>query len=105
MTVRIRWTLMAAMVIGGAPAWALAAAHSLKSPDGRIAVEVRADGPLRYDLTVDGKPVVRDASLSLTVDGVALGATARVKGAATSSSSTSRRSTGSSTWCSTRAGT
>jgi hypothetical protein len=55
----------------------------LKSPDGRIAVEVRADGPLRYDVTVDGKPVVRDASLSLTVDGVALGAAARVKGAQT----------------------
>lgn len=60
-----------------------AAAHTLKSPDGRIAVEVRADGPLRYDVTVDGKLVVQDASLSLTVDGVALGATARVKGTKT----------------------
>ncbi|MET0554639.1 MAG: glycoside hydrolase family 97 protein [Vicinamibacteria bacterium] len=62
-----------------------AAAHTLKSPDGRIAVEVRADGPLRYDVTVDGKTVVKDASLALTIDGVALGATARVKGTKTRS--------------------
>ncbi len=62
-----------------------ATAHTLKSPDGRIAVEVRANGPLRYDVTVDGTVVVKDASLSLTIDGVALGATARVKAAKTRS--------------------
>jgi alpha-glucosidase len=74
--------IVAAVALLSAPAW-VQAAHSVKSPDGRIAVEVRADGPLRYDVTVDGKPVVKDASLSLTVDGVALGATVRVKGAKT----------------------
>jgi alpha-glucosidase len=73
-----RW-VVTALALASVPA----AAHTLKSPDGRIAVEVRADGPLRYDVTVDGKVVVKDASLSLTVDGVALGATARVKGTKT----------------------
>jgi alpha-glucosidase len=74
-----RWAAVASLALVPVPA----AAHTLKSPDGRIAVETRADGPLRYDVTVDGKVVVKDASLSLTVDGVALGTTARVKGAKT----------------------
>jgi hypothetical protein len=71
-----RWAVVGLLSLASVPA----AAHTVKSPDGRIAVEVRADGPLRFDVAVDGKPVVKDATLSLTVDGVALGATARVKG-------------------------
>jgi alpha-glucosidase len=77
------WSGVVAAAFLAAPVSAGAAGHVLRSPDGRIAVEVRAEGPLRYDVTVDGKPVVKDASLSLTVDGVALGATARVKGVKT----------------------
>lgn len=76
-----RWAAAASLALFAAPV----AAHTLKSPDGRIVVDVRAEGPLRFDVTVDGKPVVKDAAVSLTVDGAALGATARVKGVKTRS--------------------
>lgn len=73
--------LVAALVAPGAAR----AAHVVKSPDGRIAVEARAGGPLRFDVAVDGRTVVKDAALSLTVDGVALGQAARVRASKTRS--------------------
>jgi len=52
-----------------------AAASELRvaSPDGGIVVDIRVGDSLRYDLTVDGNPVLRDSTLSLNIDGTVLG--------------------------------
>jgi alpha-glucosidase len=78
-------TATVAMIAGLASstgAWA-AAPPLLKSPDGRIEVQVKAGERLQYDVRLDGKPVLQDAALSLDVDGTALGANPKVKGAKT----------------------
>lgn len=49
------------------------------SPDGTIEVRVRTGDRLRYDVVIDGKARVQDATLALTVDGVVLGATPRIR--------------------------
>jgi alpha-glucosidase len=41
------------------------AGHALRSPDGRIAVVVRAGERLEYDVTLEDRPLLRGATLSL----------------------------------------
>jgi alpha-glucosidase len=58
-----------------------AATHTVESPDRRIAVRVRADDRLRYDVSFKGKPLLKDASLSITIDGVTYGERPKVRAA------------------------
>ncbi len=52
---------------------------SVKSPDGTIEVTLRANGPLTYSVTVDGKPLLVNSRLGLRFqDGLTLGANARL---------------------------
>ena len=54
--------------------------HRVSSPNGRIAVAVRATPDLTYDVSFDGKPLLAGATLALDVDHVRLGAAARITG-------------------------
>ncbi len=42
--------------------------YTLLSPNGRIEVRVRAEGRIRYDVTVNGATVIRDATMSINID-------------------------------------
>jgi alpha-glucosidase len=66
---------------GGAPQ-ADRAPYRLLSPGGRLEVVVRTGARLAYDLLFDGRPLLRDATLSLDVDHVRLGLQPRVVGVA-----------------------
>ena len=54
--------------------------HRVSSPNGRIAVAVRAAPDLTYDVAFDGKPLMAGATLALDVDHVRLGTAARITG-------------------------
>jgi len=71
---------LAALALWGTPPAASATVHRLSSPNGRIAVAVRAVPDLTYDLTFDGKPLLAGATLALDVDHVRLGAGAQITG-------------------------
>jgi alpha-glucosidase len=53
-------------------------AYRLLSPNGRIAVDLSAGARLSYDVLLDGKPLLRGATMSMDVDQVRLGADPRV---------------------------
>jgi len=82
----IRAAALAALggLVGGAAATA-AEIPPLVSPSGRIEVRVRAADTLRYDVSAFGRPLLRDATLSLRIDGTTLGRSPRVRRARTSS--------------------
>jgi alpha-glucosidase len=72
------WFLLAMLM----PAAASAAAGpdiTLASPNQRIEVRIRAGGGIRYDVLVNGAPVLRDSTASITVDRAALGREAQVR--------------------------
>ena len=59
---------------------ALAASdYSLRSPDQRIEVKVHASDRLRYDVLLKDRPLVEGSTLSITIDGKALGLDPKVK--------------------------
>ena len=63
-----------------------ATAPRVLSPDGTMAITVRANGPLAYAVTVDGKPLLADSPLGLVFkDGLELGKNTRVTGVDTRS--------------------
>ncbi|MFA5058524.1 MAG: glycoside hydrolase family 97 protein [Opitutaceae bacterium] len=62
------WTLSAGRLLAAVPS-----AHDLRSPDGRIAVSIRISDRIFYDIAVDENTVMRDATLSLHIDGATLG--------------------------------
>jgi alpha-glucosidase len=66
-----------------APDESVAATHTLKSPDGRIELRVRADDLLRYDVLLKGAALLRDSTLAMTIDRTTLGATPKVASAKT----------------------
>jgi alpha-glucosidase len=89
----LKATLLFALLPGsGAQAWAAGASPSsalleLRSPDGRIAVEVNPSGSLTYRVSVDGTPVLNDSRLGLRLrDGVTLGDDVELVGASRSES-------------------
>jgi len=52
---------------------------SVKSPDGTIELVLRANGPLTYAISVDGKPLLTDSRLGLRFrEGATVGANARL---------------------------
>ena len=52
--------------------------HTLSSPDGRIEVQVSTQDRISYDVSFDGKPLMEESTLSMTVAGRALGQAPRV---------------------------
>ncbi|HWA25558.1 MAG TPA: glycoside hydrolase family 97 protein [Lacunisphaera sp.] len=77
-------SFLALMVISVSAAAQLAAVGSelrLASPNGVVVVDVHLGDRLRYDLTVDGTPVLKDSTLALTIDGTVLGRAPRLKAA------------------------
>jgi alpha-glucosidase len=61
------------------PAAKAATTHHVASPNGRIDVAVDTGARLSYDVTFDDKPLLRGATLSLTVDHARLGVQPNVK--------------------------
>jgi alpha-glucosidase len=53
--------------------------YSLKSPDNRIEVEVKVANKITYDVSLNGRQLIKDSSLSLSVDGKTLGENPQVK--------------------------
>jgi alpha-glucosidase len=51
------------------------------SPNGAVVVDIRVGDGIRYDLAVDGTPVLRDSTLALRIDGAVLGRAPRLKAA------------------------
>ncbi|WP_158305330.1 glycoside hydrolase family 97 protein [Opitutus terrae] len=74
----VRWFgCLVALSVGG---WcAVPSLPVLQSPDGRIAVQIRAGGQLAYDVLVDETVVVRDATLALQVEQTTLGRPAELR--------------------------
>jgi alpha-glucosidase len=54
-------------------------AYKLTSPNGGIVMDVRLGDRLRYDVTVNETPVLKDATLSLKIDAATLGAAPKLK--------------------------
>ena len=55
--------------------------HTLRSPDQRIELRIRAAERLTYDVLFNGAPLLQNSALSMKVDGATLGAQPRVKAA------------------------
>ncbi|MEJ5368291.1 MAG: glycoside hydrolase family 97 protein [Bryobacteraceae bacterium] len=55
--------------------------YTLRSPDGRIEVTVRAGERLSYDVAVRGKTVIENSTASIRIDGTRLGVGMKVRGA------------------------
>ncbi len=55
-----------------------ATTHHLASPNGRIEIAVEVGARLAYDVSFDGKPLLRGATLSMDIDHVRLGAAPRI---------------------------
>ena len=56
-------------------------AHTLRSPDQRIEVRVRAADRLTYDVLFNGAPLLQNSTMSLKIDNAALGTQPNVKNA------------------------
>jgi alpha-glucosidase len=56
-------------------------AYTLRSPDKRIEVRVRAGDRVRYDVLLNGKTLLQDSTLSIDVDRKTLGLTPKVRSA------------------------
>lgn len=53
--------------------------YTVKSPDGRIEVDVTAGEKLLFSVTVAGQPVLQDSAVSMRIDGRELGPNAKVE--------------------------
>jgi alpha-glucosidase len=60
-------------------AFAAASSFRLLSPDGRIEVRIASTDRLRYDVLLGGQPLLKDATLSLSVGDLTLGLLPKVK--------------------------
>jgi alpha-glucosidase len=54
--------------------------YSLRSPDNRIAVEIRVAKRITYDVSLNGKLLMKDSTLAINVEGKTLGENPQVKG-------------------------
>ena len=59
--------------------------HQLRSPDGRIEIQIRVSDRLYYSVLFQGKPLLRDSTLSLRADNRSLGVNPKVDAAKTRS--------------------
>jgi len=55
--------------------------YTVKSPDGRIEVRIRAADRIQYDVLLNGKPLLQDCKLSIDVDHKTLGMNSKVTSA------------------------
>jgi alpha-glucosidase len=55
--------------------------YSLRSPDRKIEVKIRAGDRLRYDVLFDGKALLQDSTLSINIDQKTLGLEPKIKAA------------------------
>ncbi len=55
-------------------------AYDLSSPNGQIQIKIQAGERITYDIVVNGKTVIRNATLSLDIDHTNLGANPKVNG-------------------------
>src|SRR5688500_18015439 len=53
--------------------------YSLRSPDQRIEVKIRASDRLTYDVLLKGAAILQNSTLSMKIDGTTLGERPRVK--------------------------
>ncbi len=53
--------------------------YSLRSPDRRIEIKIRAADKLRYDILFDGKTLLQDSTLSINIDHKTLGLEPKVR--------------------------
>jgi hypothetical protein len=53
--------------------------YTLKSPDNRIEVQIHVANKITYDVSLNGKALVKDSSLSLNLEGKTLGESPQVK--------------------------
>src|SRR5215470_908596 len=53
--------------------------YSLKSPDGRIEVQIHAGDKITYDVALNGRVFMKDSSLAMNIDGKTLGGNPKVK--------------------------
>lgn len=73
--------LVLALLCGSAAAASGQQSYTLRSPDGRIEVRVRAGGRISYDIAVRGRTVMENSTVSIRVGGARLGMDVRVRGA------------------------
>src|SRR5689334_16141087 len=67
--------------------WATAQSnYTLRSPDKRIEVNIRAASRIAYDVRFNGKPLLQDSTLSINIDQTVLGRDVKVKAVKESSS-------------------
>ncbi|MGQ9919037.1 MAG: glycoside hydrolase family 97 N-terminal domain-containing protein, partial [Bryobacteraceae bacterium] len=55
--------------------------YSLRSPDGRIEMRIRAGERLSYDVAVRGRTVMENSTASIRIDGTRLGVGVKIRGA------------------------
>ena len=78
-------TMLLGMLLLLTTSLAAQSSYNLRSPDGNIDVRVRVSDRVRYDLALRGNLLLRDATMSLTVDGKTLGKQPKVTAAKPSS--------------------
>jgi len=68
-------------VIGLAPSAFAQPGYTLRSPDRKIEVRIRAAARIQYDVLYNGAPLLQDSTLSINIDQVTLGREVKVKSA------------------------
>lgn len=74
------WVRMAPAVLFAAACFGQQS-YTLRSPDGRIELRIRAGERLAYDVAVRGKTVMENSTASIRIDGARLGIAVKVRGA------------------------
>jgi alpha-glucosidase len=69
------------LLFSGANPAAAQSSHSLRSPDQRIEVRIRLADRIRYDVLLNGKPLLQDSMLSVKTSSTTFGLNPRVKDA------------------------
>ncbi len=78
----MRLILLQLLLVAAAPAVAQSS-HQLRSPDGRIQVQVRVSDRIYYSVSVRGTPLLSDSTLSMQFDQHTLGLNTKVESAKT----------------------
>jgi alpha-glucosidase len=71
-------TLIAVGAMCGASSRAAESNYSVRSPDGRIEIRIHATDRIKYDVLLNGKPLLQDSTLSINVEHKTLGTSPKV---------------------------
>ena len=77
----MRFLILIAVALFAGRAGAAGLQHAVVSPDGSITVSIQVDDRIRYGMRVGDADVMRDSTLSLTVDGRVLGVAPKLRSA------------------------